>query len=92
MQLSVTGRVDPAVSYEFVPLWEMTAREKADRDKVLADMDAVYLDRGVLWEEEVRNALAAQPAAAMPGVDPGNLPPPPETGQLDDVDKAGGVL
>lgn len=92
VQLSVTGRVDPAVSYEFVPLWEMTAREKADRDKVLADMDAVYLDRGVLWEEEVRNALAAQPGGRYAGVDPGNLPPPPETGQLDDVDKAGRVL
>lgn len=91
VQLSVTGKIDPAVTYEFVPLWEMTAREKAERDKVWADTDAVYLDRGVLWEEEVRNAVAAQPGGRYAGIDPGNLPPPPENGQRDDVDKAGAV-
>ena len=94
VQLSVTGRVDPAVSYEFVPLWEMTAREKADRDKVLADTDAVYLDRGVISEEEARNALAAQPGGRYAGIDPTELPPMPEEpgAELDDVDKAGRVL
>lgn len=94
VQLSVTGRVDPAVSYEFVPLWEMTAQEKADRDKVLADTDAVYLDRGVISEEEARNALAAQPGGRYAGIDPTELPPMPEEpgAELDDVDKAGRVL
>lgn len=94
VQLSVAGAVDPAVTYAFVPLWEMTAREKADRDKVLADTDAVYLDRGVLSEEEARNALAAQPGGRYAGIDPTELPPMPEEpgAELDDVDKAGRVL
>lgn len=94
VQLSVAGAVDPAVTYAFVPLWEMTAREKADRDKVLADTDAVYLDRGVISEEEARNALAAQPGGRYAGIDPTELPPMPEEpgAELDDVDKAGRVL
>ena len=94
VQLSVAGAVDPAVTYSFVPLWEMTAREKAARDKVLADTDAVYLDRGVISEEEARNALAAQPGGRYAGIDPTELPPLPEEpgAELDDVDKAGRVL
>lgn len=90
VQLSVAGAVDPAVTYAFVPLWEMTAREKADRDKVLADTDAVYLDRGVLSEEEARNALAAQPGGRYAGIDPGKVPPMPQA-SIRDPDYAGGI-
>lgn len=90
VQLSVAGAVDPAVTYSFVPLWEMTAREKADRDKVLADTDAVYLDRGVISEEEARNALAAQPGGRYAGIDPGKVPPMPQA-SIRDPDYAGGI-
>lgn len=90
VQLSVTGTVDPAVTYEFVPLWEMTAREKADRDKVLADTDAVYVDRGVVSEEEVRNAIAAQPGGRYAGIDPEKVPPMPQA-SIRDPDYAGGI-
>ena len=90
VQLSVAGAVDPAVTYAFVPLWEMTAREKADRDKVLADTDAVYLDRGVISEEEARNALAAQPGGRYAGIDPGKVPPMPQA-SIRDPDYAGGI-
>ncbi len=90
VQLSVAGAVDPAMTYSFVPLWEMTAREKADRDKVLADTDAVYLDRGVISEEEARNALAAQPGGRYAGIDPGKVPPMPQA-SIRDPDYAGGI-
>ena len=92
IQLSALGRIDPDAGFSWVPLWEMTAREKADRDKVLADQDAVYLDRGVLWEQEVRNALSAQPGGRYAGINPDDLPPVEDGADLDDVDKAGRVL
>lgn len=57
LQLSLFGAIDPAVSFEFCPLDTEDERELADTQKVKADTAAIYLDRGVLTEDEVRDSL-----------------------------------
>lgn len=49
-----THGVEPEVwGLEFAPLYQLTAKEEADRRKVIADADAIYLDRGVVTPEEI---------------------------------------
>ena len=38
---------------KYVPLWQMTEKETAEIHKTQADADAIYIDRGVLTQEEV---------------------------------------
>jgi hypothetical protein len=38
------------------PLWQLTGKEKAEERKIQADVDAAYIDRGVLTGEEVRQS------------------------------------
>jgi phage-related protein (TIGR01555 family) len=49
-----TGGVEPEQwSIEFCPLWEETEKEQADKRKVQAEVDAIYVDKGVLLPDEV---------------------------------------
>ena len=38
---------------EFRSLWELTEKEKSEIDKMNAETDAIYLDRGVLYPDQV---------------------------------------
>lgn len=40
-------------SFEFNPLWQMNDREQAELRKLTAETDAIYIQNGVLSEEEV---------------------------------------
>lgn len=40
----------------FMPLWQMSQKQKAELHKSKADSDAIYIDRGVLAPEEVRES------------------------------------
>lgn len=42
------------IEIEFLPLWEPTAKERAEEYKILADADAVYIQNGVVSPDEVR--------------------------------------
>lgn len=42
------------VEIEYLPLWEPTAKERAEEYKVIADADAVYIQNGVVSPDEVR--------------------------------------
>jgi phage-related protein (TIGR01555 family) len=49
-----TEGVEPATwSVQFPPLWQPTAKERAEERKIVADTDKVYIDAGVLTPEEV---------------------------------------
>jgi phage-related protein (TIGR01555 family) len=47
------GKVPDKVAIEFEKLWSLGPKEEAERQKIVADTDAVYLDRGVVMPEEV---------------------------------------
>ena len=61
VQLDLYGSIDPNITYEWVVLDEPTAKEKAEERKSDADRDAVYLDKGVLDPDEVREKLQRDP-------------------------------
>lgn len=61
IQLSEFGEIDPDISFDFVPLYEMSKKELAEIRKADADTDGVYIDRGVLGPEDVRKRIASDP-------------------------------
>jgi len=61
IQLSEFGEIDPDITFEFVPLYEMSKKELSEIRKADADTDAVYIDHGVLGPEDVRERLASDP-------------------------------
>lgn len=49
-----TKGVEPATwSVQFPPLWQPTAKERAEERKIVAETDAIYLKEGVVTPEEV---------------------------------------
>lgn len=58
IQLSLFGDIDSDITFKFNPLRELTAKEIAEVEKMKADTDAVYLDKGVIAPEDVLNRLA----------------------------------
>lgn len=53
-QQGPTNGIEPATwSVKFPPLWQPTAAERAAERKVVAETDAIYIDKGVLTPEEV---------------------------------------
>lgn len=74
LQLHLFGDIDPSLTFEFNPLDEDDERTDAEVEKLKADTAAVYLDRGVLTEDEVRKALRTdetQPYGELSGEAPG---------------------
>ena len=59
MQMNRYGEIDDNIDFDFAPLWEMDERERAEINKIDADTAAVYVDRGVLSQEEVREAICS---------------------------------
>ncbi|WP_338561874.1 DUF1073 domain-containing protein [Erwinia sp. E_sp_B04_7] len=69
IQLSEFGDIDPDITFEFEPLYEMSAKEKADIRKVDADTDAVYISNGALSANEVREKIADDPDSPYHSLD-----------------------
>jgi len=89
IQLSEFGEIDEDLTHAFLPLHEESEQEKSARRKTDADTDAIYIDRGILSAEEVRQKVANDPNSGYDSLDVDDLPTPP--GQVEDPDGAGGV-
>lgn len=84
-QLDLWGEIDDAITFKFVPLWQLDDAAEASVRKTDADTDAVYVEAGVLDPLEVRKALAADPHSRYAGLDVEDVPEPPEMeGEPDD--------
>lgn len=73
-QLNIWGRVDPDLSFVYVPLWSMTEKEEAEVRKLDAETGQIHVDSGVLSPEEERARIAADPGTRYPGIDPNDVP------------------
>lgn len=74
IQLNVFGSIDPNLTFDFATLDPEDAQTKANTQKVKADTAAIYLDRGVVSEDEVRDSLKKDdesPFADLAGEAPG---------------------
>lgn len=79
VQLSLFGEIDPAITFEVVPLWDMSDKDKADIRKSDAEAHATYLREGVVDAGEVRECLANDETSLYHGIDlSGAAPGPPE--------------
>lgn len=75
VQLSIDGKIDPEVTFEFVDLWEMSQTDVVTNRKTEADTDSVYVTMGAVSNEEVRERLNEQEGGLYHGSLTG---PPPE--------------
>ncbi|BET42762.1 DUF1073 domain-containing protein [Atlantibacter hermannii] len=69
IQLSEFGDIDPDITFEFEPLYEMSAKEKAEIRKIDADTDAAYIAAGALSANEVREKIADDPESPYHSLD-----------------------
>lgn len=60
LQMNEFGEVDPALGFEFIELWEESKKEAAERRKIEADTDGVYINAGVVSPEEVRERIGRE--------------------------------
>jgi hypothetical protein len=74
VQLSLWGQIDPAITFTFVPLSDLTPKEKAEVQKIEAETDEIRINSSVLDPAEVRKRVANDPDSPYPGIDPDKVP------------------
>lgn len=73
-QISLWGARDPDITYDFLPLYEETVKEKAEIRKIEAETDQIRVDSGIVSQEEVRSKIVADPESGYHGLDPDDVP------------------
>lgn len=68
IQLSLFGAIDEDISWEWNPLFEMTAIEAADARNKDADTDLKYIEAGVVRPDQVTQRLATDPHSLYAGI------------------------
>lgn len=86
VQLSLFGKLIDKMDFQFIPLWEMDDKDKAEMRKADADADCAYVDRGVISQEEVRERLSNDENSRYHGVDLTDPPPEVDTQTTDPTD------
>lgn len=84
VQLHLWGAIDPDISFRWVPLWQLDDAAMSAVRKSDADTAAVYIESGVLSPEEERLRLANDKNGPWSGIDPDDVPEPPDMGEMDD--------
>jgi len=67
-QLSLFGAIDPGITWEWLPLHELTALEDADRRNKDADTTVKYIESGVITPEQAADHLANDPTSGYSGL------------------------
>lgn len=86
LQLVEFGEIDPAITQEWTPLWQLDEAGEAAVRKTDADTAAVYIEAGVLAPEEQRQRLASNPGSGYNNIDPDDVPEPPMGAEPDTSD------
>lgn len=84
VQLSLFGKLIDGLTFEFLPLWEMDDKDKAEMRKADADADNGYVANGIISPEEVRERLSNDESSLYHGVDLTDPPPEPEADEPTD--------
>jgi len=74
IQMSIFGKVDEDITFEFVPLFELDEKAAAEVDKIKADTAQVRIDSGVIDPTEEREHVVNDAASPYPGLDPEDAP------------------
>lgn len=73
-QLSLWGEIDPEITFEFEPLWEMSQKEKSEKEKDDATRDQTYVDMGAFAPAEIRKIKIDDPTLPYAGLEPDDVP------------------
>lgn len=73
-QLSLWGKRNEKIKWDFEELWEETSKERGDRQKAEGERDQIYVDLGALAPEEVRQRVIDDPQLPYGDLDPDDVP------------------
>jgi uncharacterized protein len=73
-QLNLWGTVDPDLSFSWDQLSESTDSESSAIREQNARVDAIYVEAGIISQEEVRKRIAGEPDSGYDGLDVESLP------------------
>lgn len=77
IQLNRFGKIDPDITYEFVPLKELVGEAAARVYKTKAEAGVAYIDSGVIDAQEERQRLASDPDSGYVNLDMDKVIEPP---------------
>lgn len=83
VQLHLFGKVNDNITFDFVPLQQMSETELSTIRKSDTDRDVAYIQAGVVSAEEVRGRLAGEPGSGYNGIDVEDVPEMPDDGFSD---------
>lgn len=78
LQISLFGEIDPDITMNFQPLYQMTPKELSEIRAQDAAAGAAYIDRSVIDPTEERERLARDPESGYQGIDVTKIPAAPE--------------
>lgn len=78
VMLSLWGEIDEDITFSFVPLWSLDAKEEAEVRKLDAETDRMLIENGVIWPKEARKRVAADPSTPYSSLAEGDVPIKPE--------------
>ena len=90
VQLHLFGKVNDNITFDFVPLQQMTEAELSTIRKSDTDRDVAYIQAGVVSAEEVRGRLAGEPDSGYNGIDVEDVPEMPDDGFSDGLNDGEG--
>lgn len=99
-QLSLFGSIDDEIVFEFVPLFALTEKERAELQKLKGETGTNLIDHGVIDAEEERQRLASDEESDYPSIDVSDVPElleeeeeglEPEGGRPDPIAGKGGA-
>jgi len=80
-QLNIWGAIDPNIGWKWNPIKHLDKVEEATADKAKAETDSIRINDGIISPEEVRTVLANDETSPYHGIDPNDVPEPPEQEQ-----------
>ena len=83
VQLHLFSKVNDNITFDFVPLQQMSETELSTIRKSDTDRDVAYIQAGVVSAEEVRGRLASEPDSGYNGIDVEDVPEMPDDGFSD---------
>ena len=86
VQMDLYGKVDPAITFDFKPIKQITGRARAEIQNYEATAAVAYVDMGALRPEEVREKLARDPWSGYDSIDINDVPEPPDDSADEDDD------
>lgn len=74
IQISLWGKTDDTIDFEFVPLWALDEKSEAEVEKTKAETDQILIDTGVLAPAESRKRVANDAGSDYTNLEVDDLP------------------